>query len=193
MLLDLFKPMRLFGAVHLLSIFRSTGRFVWVLFYAVSLWSFSLILKKNPKLLTPLLIIALPLQWIDISPVLKSIRFKPETITNTHWMNSEHWKSLCQNKKHLYFYPNEYDIPELRYAHECGATVNTAYSARAPKGRDEVLNKIFEAMILGKMDGESLFILKGASADAARTRLKSPDLTAEEYDGTLIVSSKFNR
>ncbi len=49
-ILDLFKVMRLTGMVHLLSIFRTTGRFIWIVNYSVLALSAGWIFSGLPSL-----------------------------------------------------------------------------------------------------------------------------------------------
>ena len=135
------------------SIFRASGRIVWVVVYLIMFLAiFSLLKVGRKKLICLILGLLSILQIYDISDILtqKYAQFKDKTEYQTLLTTTDFWNQLAHNKeiKHILYY--SYVDQNMMYsitnwALENGKTLNDFYFARSMhnavgKNREQVLS-----------------------------------------------------
>lgn len=129
---------------QMLSIFRSTGRLIWPVYYGliagILLLSIYLFREKK-KLLNIIVLLVVLLQTIDLTPGLtyKHQAYTQDFTSEVSNFKSEAWKVLGKNSTQIMFYPSTHYLlycnPELscrfeEYALEYGLTLNITYMSR---------------------------------------------------------------
>lgn len=168
------------------SIFRASGRIVWIVVYIIMLGSCILIAKTvNIRMMAAMLSVALLIQIYDISDVLKA---KHESIGNTQkyvsmLTETDFWNDIAQRKdiQHIVYFsmvetPMMYSITD--WAIQNDKTVNNFYFARSID--DMVLDSRIDAF--NELSDDMLFIFK--QDDCMWTLLY--DLHYYQIDGLII-------
>jgi hypothetical protein len=152
------------GVNYVLSIFRSTGRYVWILMYIimfVMIWAIKKIFgaKKGFLLLCALLTI----QYIDLKDYFsgKGYSFKSKARWETPLVSPE-WSALAENKKHIVFLQRDVNLyPFLDFAARYALTVNDAYLARKnEKQIEQFKNKEKERIHAGGADKNTIYVFE---------------------------------
>ena len=129
----------------LLSVFRSTGRLIWPVYYGII--SFILLLfgkvleqSKKKNLLLILFSFCLAIQILDLSPALSyKSRAYQQKISYESPLTDEMWKTLGETSDELYFYTGShlgiYCDPEFscifeEYAYRYNLSMNLSYLSR---------------------------------------------------------------
>ena len=121
--------------------FRASGRFFWVVGYALVIFSVIRLFKRAPKAWAQgVIAIALMAQAVDIWPYLQQVRHlqpKPDS----QIINAKVWQaSFPHSKQTVYFFPKlkcakhsdffKTLLPVMQFAAEHKLNINTAYTAR---------------------------------------------------------------
>ena len=170
-ILNLFKLMRLTGMVHLLSIFRTTGRFIWIVNYSVLAFSAGWVFSALPNLskkyrygITASLALIVVLQYQDVASLHSGLKVPLPTVPSKLTEYPE-LNEICQSgKAHFFMFPSEYDIGWLRFAHDCNLTTSAPNSGRSPKGRDQILSEEYQRVKSGILRPDSIYVLKNEHA-----------------------------
>ncbi len=146
------------------SIFRASGRIIWIVVYIIMLGSCILIVKTvNTRMMVATLSAALLIQIYDISDVLKE---KHENIGNTQnyvsmLTETDFWNDIAQRKEiqHVVYFsmvetPMMYSITD--WAMQNDKTVNNFYFARS------IDDRVLESRIyaFNELSDDTLFIFK---------------------------------
>ena len=172
---------------NILSIFRSSGRFIWPVFYAILIFciyefsifyktSFNIIklkskIKLKSILITIFLMMLLAVQLYDLSPFLK---IKHQIITNDvvydSPFKSDIWNELAKTHKYMYIYGpiNElydvYDVKMLslyveKFALDHHQILNAAYLSRDISAEKNIqVSARFDAMKQGAIYNDYMYI-----------------------------------
>lgn len=157
------------GVREVLSIFRSSGRFIWPVYYLLVLWGLSrLAAWKSRWISLAGAVVFLGVQLFDLSPVwLKNRAFFGAEQVYTTTLQSEVWQKYAQKYRHIVFYPplwNLYVHPDVAYdfcvyAHENGMTVNGTYFSRDLSEKiDPATFAQFEALRGGNAPDDVLYV-----------------------------------
>jgi len=160
-----------------LSAFRTTGRFIWPLYYLLLAFSFVYIKRSLPqKVYVPLVFLGLfALQLIDQQPLWEARRWyqwtEPENFME---ISEEKWNPLFEAAEKVYLWPpfemkhvrNRDDYAEIGYLaarNETPATIG--FVARAEKDAESNFRKSFRRDLeLGRVDSTVLYLfLPGAT------------------------------
>lgn len=146
------------------SVFRSSGRFVWLPFYLLALIVL-LGAARWGKFSALILLAALAVQWYDVQPLLAARRFQQAQVYRSP-LQSAFWQAAAQGQgrfEHLVLLPAERRYaayaPYAIYAAANRQTLNWGYFARgayaqiAAHGAQEI-----ERLKAGKPDPDSLYI-----------------------------------
>lgn len=154
--------------IKILSIFRSSGRFVWPICYLILISCFIVILHyTNKRNAIILLCLALMLQIYDLSDNIreKYERFSPEQIWEP-LINVEMWEKMLEGRNEIVFAPYDlvfrdadttFSIAELAY--ESDIMMNSFYVSRI--NTDAICPKIDELLYNaknGQADQEILYV-----------------------------------
>ncbi len=121
--------------ISLLSIFRSSARFIWPVFYFLILFA-SIVIVRNFPFPALILVASLLLQYIDIKPLIDTKTMTAFASYNSP-LQAPFWKNAAQTNQHIVFLPAEwpedfYFEPIALYARKNHLTLNWGYFARGP-------------------------------------------------------------
>lgn len=159
---------------ELLSTFRSSGRFIWVVYYMLLSFGLYVIGKCDRKrAITVFLSVCAAIQLVDLAPMLsaKRAQFDTEKIYESP-LKSPQWEELAERYEHIMFYAPLWDLyvtPDIAYtfavfAKKHGMTLNGTYFSR---DLSEQVNAItlqhFEDLRQGKIpESDTLYIFPTA-------------------------------
>ena len=150
------------------SVFRSSGRMIWPVYYLIMVWVISYIGKNCKKSLAMiLLVVGLLLQIYDESGFLRERQEKyyPK-ITYTCSLGNEAWDSFSEEYEHIMVYPNTFSIysnykgEELwAYALKNNMTMNIVYLARDVSARaNEEAYEHFAELMSGESYPDTMYV-----------------------------------
>jgi hypothetical protein len=181
--------------LKLCSMFQSSGRFIWPVFYFLVL--FGLIsLIRNFRYATPLILLALVLQLIDIQPLYSSK--KSSGFEDYHsGMQAEFWQAAAKTNQHIILIPalNAYSFyePTALYARENQLTLNWGYFSRAEYvDIENYANRVWEGLKIGKTDQQTIYIFWGSDWEGLAKKELSKSMLICQVDGYEVVLSKNN-
>lgn len=144
------------------SLFRSSGRFIWPVFYFLVLFGI-INLIRNVRFPIPILIVVVLLQFIDIRPL-----YQPKElngiISYQSPLQSEFWKSAALTNKHIVIIParrlrSPFE-PFALYAVRNQLTLNLGYFARYDElAFKEYSQQVWEDLKAYKPDDLTTYIL----------------------------------
>ena len=120
----------------LVNTFRASGRFFWPVGYALLFTALTVLLRRPAIWALPLLVVALPLQWVDVSPHRENVRHGAATPSRG---DLAAWRTAMTGVRQINLYPAYgcdntseavYDLFQ-RLGAEYGATYDTGHIARA--------------------------------------------------------------
>ena len=183
--------------------FRSSGRFVWILFYLIILGSLIFIFKSYTKrTLRIILILIVSLQFIDLHEAKKyfSTKFNNPTVYNGRslkWaspMKDPFWELIGKNYKQInYVYtknrPKDY-FPISHFAAKNNMKINTGYFSRISKAGAKLVNQELRQAILNKkLNSASIyFIYDNELWLYINKNYKSSDFIIKELDNFKILA-----
>lgn len=157
LLWDIHLPDSLF---NFFAMFRSSGRFVWPVFYFLVLFG---MLSSIRNLRSPwiFLLMILFLQVIELEP-LYSAKHSAGFIDYHSPLQSDFWAASAKTNKHIVFIPGDkpsnYE-PIALYARENKMTLNTGYFARSDqKAINNYADQALEEIKNGHPDSETIYI-----------------------------------
>jgi hypothetical protein len=145
-----------------LNLFRSSGRFIWPVFYLLVLFGI-IVTIRSVRFPIPLLFVVVLLQFVDIQPL-----YQPKElprITRYHSpLKSEFWESAALTNKHIVIIPASRLRPPYEpfaiFAVRNQLTLNLGYFARSDELAFEAYrNKVWEDLKAQKSDGQTIYIL----------------------------------
>lgn len=178
------------------SMFRSSGRFIWPVYYFVVL--FCVIgLIQNLKNATPFLIFVLVLQLIDVQQLFTSKKFHGDLIYQ-NGLVSEFWQSAAKTNKHVVLIPANYDAksiyePIALYARKNKMTLNWGYFARGNYGAIEnYAESIWDNLRVGQPDNQTIYIFWGDKWKELALKLLSGHMVICDIDTISVAMSLKN-
>jgi hypothetical protein len=168
----------------LVEAFRSSGRFIWPLQYAIVLFVALLVaqaLRSKRAWLTATLLIGVAIQAYDINPADAASRFAGKR--HRPFLAAQ-WSLAARDYKHLVLFPAEIMnncrgpkgyrgpfVTELAYlAYRYRWTTNSGYSARARVGTKEYCEQLKADVGNGKLEPHSIYIVDPHDVKALRKR-----------------------
>ena len=147
--------------LKVVSMFRSSGRFIWPVYYFVIL--FGLISSiRNIRYTTPILILGIILQLIDIQPMYSS---KKQTAFGVYQspLQSDFWQAAANVNAHVIVLPTTDTPASLNaisiYARQNNLTLNWGYFSRADENLIEDYSRhTWEDLQAGKSDPQTIYI-----------------------------------
>ncbi len=182
--------------MHLCSLFRASGRFIWPAFYFIVLFGLICILR-NFRFATPLLILALAIQFIDIQPLYSAKRITGFSDYQSP-LQSEFWQAAASTNKHIILIPTHYKIldiyePVVLYARKNKISLNWGYFARADYDSiNNYADQAWEDLINNQSDNQTLYLFWDPEWDAKITDMLSNSMTICQVDGFTVVLSSEN-
>jgi len=151
--------------------FRSSGRFIWPLYYLIFLFVIVYFGKQkfvSSKISNVILVSCLIIQFVDIKPLTYPFYLNTNSYEESHSAFSfKKWEQLYANVDNIMFYPpfdrhylyeDDY-IPFTYLAAKMKKKINIGYLARSDKEQQNKALKNFEAMIdNGKIPSSALIV-----------------------------------
>ncbi len=149
----------------IVNTFRASGRFFWPVGYALLFIALTVLLRRPAKWALPLVVVALPLQWVDVHPHREVIR---DLVSRPGKADLKTWQTVMTGVKRVNLYPaytcdrtNEaiYDFFQ-RLATQYNATLDTGHVARATP--DCALN---QDKFAKPFEDDALYVMAAAKLD----------------------------
>ena len=194
--LDLGDPKLLRWA---LSIFRASGRFMWIIAYVLIILSLILVVKSvKREYLSAFILAVVLIQFIDLYPSLRdrSAALSELTITSVP-INSElraNFRELAEGKDTLIMYPpgTQKGWPELAYlAWESGLKSGMSQSSRVNgELRDRLDSQILNMVCDKKLSSNILIAIPRSEIHVVKSCLKSTNTLRNIGDFAYILSEQ---
>ncbi len=168
------------------SVFRSTGRFFWPPAYALVAAAIGVVVTRLQARTAGLVLsVALALQIADLQPFWLGIHDGTRLGASFAWdvrLTSPEWSRLLPAYRHMVlFYPERCGEPVAApmaaatyLAGLYGIGINDGFAARLPAARDrEACRRLHEDFEQANLDGDTVYLLTPALADALQLRLGS--------------------
>lgn len=167
------------------STFRSSGRFVWPLLYAIELTALLCVLcalRERRVVSTSLLLAALALQLYDVDNTHAAAVFTADNKTRANLYAAPAWDLANADFDHLVIYPAEIQsacnvelgyradvvsgLAYLAYRHRW--TINSGYAARNSTGSKDYCDALERDVVAGQLDARSLYVTRRWKVRALR-------------------------
>ena len=178
------------------SIFRSSGRFIWPVFYFLVLFGLISILR-NSRYPTLLLFLALLLQYIDIQKLYESKKFNGFAQYQSD-MQAEFWQQAAKTNRHIFLIPaswgaRPYYEPIALYARQNRLTLNWGYFSRGEYDSIENYGKqVWEDLKAGRVDTQTMYILWDSDWIGLTQEYLSDHMLICQVDGYNVILSEDN-
>jgi hypothetical protein len=161
-----------------LSLFRSTGRFLWPLTYAILAWTIATLVRRtSPRVGAALLAVGLCVQAYDLSDFYASRRRTGHDPSFYTWDNpfaSQWWARIAPSFEHLVLWPppqcgtSPVAIePALWFGAHYGLTVNTGTLSRGSEvARARYCERLRDEVAAGTLAPDALYLVMPATAAA---------------------------
>ena len=150
----LFEPLR-----KLASLFRSTGRFIWPVYYFILIFGIAA-LARNCRYTWAILILAIIIQFIDIQPLLATKRVPGLAEYGAGGMKSDFWQEAGKTNTSIEIIPTEYYEHLVVYAVRHRMTIGSGYFGRADfMSMEDLAQKTWQELLAGKSDDKTLYVL----------------------------------
>jgi hypothetical protein len=177
------------------SLFRASARFIWPVFYFVVLFGL-IMLVRNTRFATLILLLAVVLQLIDLQPLYASKKVNGVEAYRSE-LQSEFWQTAAQTNQHVFIYPAEdawtvYE-PFALYTLHNNMTLNWGYFSRANYA--EIANfgrHTWEDLKADHVAKDTLFIIWGDDALAQAKQFLSDKMLICQIDGYEVAFSPNN-
>jgi hypothetical protein len=149
----------------LVNTFRASGRFFWPVGYGLLFVALAVLLRHPARWALPLLVVALPLQWIDVRPHREAVRI---ISARPPLGDLQPWQAAMAGIKHINVYPaygcddtseGIYDLFQ-RLGTQYEATLDTGHIARSTP--DCALN---QDGFVGPFADDALYVMAAAKLD----------------------------
>ena len=180
----------------LCSFFRSSGRFIWPVFYFLVLFGI-ISMIRNIRFVTPFLILALILQFIDIQPLYSSKKFNGFEDYQSN-LQAEFWQMAAQSNKHIVLIPttSTYEPiyePFALYARQNKMTLNWGYFSRANYDAiQNYANQAWKGLQANQADNQTVYIFWNSEWEKLAKSSLSGQMLVCQVDGYEIALSTNN-
>jgi len=178
------------------AIIRSSGRFIWPVFYLVVLFSLITIIR-NVRYPAVVLTAAILLQLLDLQPLYEMKRLPGFASYTPAITQSDFWPAAAETSDHLVLLPARklpLDFEPLAvYARQHQLTINLGYFARSDMPAIQAYaRQVWQDLLAGQPDERTLYVLITPEwADLARYYL-ADSLYICEVDGLTVMFSPKN-
>ena len=182
----------------LLSAFRSSGRFIWPVFYFITVFGVVSIVRNVPyPRVEYFLLFALFLQLADLQPLLTPRKITEPSQFQSQF-ESDFWQAAADANDHLVLIPTD-EVPShtgqhlALFARQNHLTFNWGYFARGQyRTIEKYANAIFDGLAAGKTDAGTIYLFwEPEKKELARKQLSSSMLLCD-VDGYLAAFSLDN-
>ena len=181
-----------------LCLFRSSGRFIWPVFYFLTLIGVICIIR-NVRYAFPVLSLALFLQFSDIQPLYESKKLSGFSDYQSP-LQAEFWREAENTNEHIVIIParinKEFPFePIALYAAYNQITLNYGYIARSDYGANvRYAEQVWEDLNRGMSDPYTIYILKDTEyIQNAKDKLTDSMLICNIDDYTILLSEDFSK
>jgi hypothetical protein len=182
-----------------LALFRSTGRFLWPLSYAVLVWMIATLVRRtSPRTATALLALGLAVQAYDLADFHADRRRTGHDPAFYTWQNpfvSSRWARIAPQFQHLVLAPPPQcgasplaSEPALWFGATYGLTVNTGTLSRGSEtARAAYCRQLQDDVPAGRLDPAALYLVH--AEDAARITAAPGGSRCGRLDGLTVCTA----
>lgn len=181
------------GLMTFFSFFRSSGRFIWPVFYLLLVFGL-VALSRNLRYPAPILALALLLQLVDTQP-LYSLKRLPGLVEYQSPLRSEVWQAAADANEHILLLPalktdtvyQDFAI----YAIQNDLTLNTGYFARGDYAAIEAYAAdAWTSLQAGEADARTMYVFWNAEwQQMAKEKLADSMILCQADEMTLVLSA----
>jgi hypothetical protein len=144
------------------NLFRSSGRFIWPVFYLLVLFGI-IVIVRSVRFPIPLLFVVIVIQFVDIQPLYQPKQL-PGIVSYQSPLQSDFWKTAAQTNEHIVIVPARKLRPPYEpfaiYAVRNQLTLNLGYFARYDMlAFAEYSQKVWEDLKANQPDSQTIYIL----------------------------------
>ena len=180
---------------NVVSMFRSSGRFIWPVYYFIIL--FGLISSiRNIRYVTPILILGIMLQLIDIQPLYSS---KKQTAFAEYQspLQSEFWQAAAKVNTHVVVLPTIDTPASLNaisiYARQNNLTLNWGYFSRVDlASTEDYARNTWKDLLNGLSDSQTVYLFWEPEYIDQADKILSDSMLVCTVDGYKIAISQDN-
>lgn len=181
------------------TMFRSSGRMIWPLYYGVFLLVFFAVIRGyGPRMAKAALVAGLALQILDTSAGWGPIRQNTSQPSASTWptpLKDPFWQKAGQTYDNLRLVPNDVEALEAewrtlaQFAGTHGMGTDAVYLARLDTDLQEKLRAREKAMLAsGRYDKHTLYVLSPRVEREALENLSDPRDALLHVDGRIVVA-----
>jgi hypothetical protein len=187
------------------SIFRSSGRFVWPLYYLMVFLILAFLIHRNkPRIVIPLLIITLSIQLIDFPKIYvsRALRhLKQEGVNFTKSLKSDFWTSIGDHYDKIMIFPPEFcsKKPAIPYEPFAYLAANQQMSINVNRSAHiniDFLRRECEKLITGVESGnhdlKSIYILHPKYIEMFIQSIKVPTICGKIDNFNVCIAKNEN-
>lgn len=147
--------------LHVLDLFRSSGRFIWPVFYFMILFGMLALVRNIPSVITvPIFAAAIILQFFDLQPLYTPKKVSGFGDYSTGGLNSEFWEHAWKVNERIIIIPTEYYESLALYAVHHDLTISSGYFGRADVNAMETFaSDIWDGLLAGESDPKTIYVL----------------------------------
>ncbi len=177
------------------NLFRTSGRFIWPVFYFVAIFSLVMLIR-NIRYPTPVLALALLVQFFDLQPLYMEKQLTDFTRYEAR-IEGEFWQAVAETNEHLVLLPGtklplEFE-PFAVYSAHNDQTLNLGYFARSDTDALQAYSdQTWSNLTAGELDPQTLYVTIDPDwTQQAITNLSgSSEYLCEVDDYTLFFSAE---
>ena len=178
------------------SYFRSSGRFIWPVFYFLVLFGIISIIR-NMRYATVFLALALLLQFVDVQQLFSSKKFTGFVDYQSN-LHSGFWQAAAKANQHIILIPTENAFsmytPFALLARQNKLTLNWGYFARGDYGAiDAYANQVWEGLQTGRVDNQTIYIFWDSATQEFATKYLSNYMVICQVDRVTLGLSEDNK
>lgn len=170
-LFSLYKPLKFVGVTQLLSVFRSSGRLIWICWYAllvIVIWVLGKRIQSS-QLRALIYVAAIVVQFLDVLPLMNRVR----TWNQREVQYVQGCPESLNGLRPIANIPTGFDPIHVSLALACGAPIRDAYMGRKAELHEQKSLEIQNRFYSGDLDPNYDYILR-----------QKPELT---YEGWQLV------
>jgi hypothetical protein len=176
------------------NLFRTSGRFIWPVFYLVVLFGLFIIIRYV-RFPVPVLLLALLLQFCDLQPLYESKKITGLAGYDSH-LEEEFWQPAADTNRHIVILPvkklpQSYE-PIVIFAAHHHLTLNTGYFARWDgRALRAYGDQAWKDLRNGNPDHQTIYMLNDPKwVQDAKTNLADEMYICELDDYTVLFSTE---
>jgi hypothetical protein len=181
----------------LCAMFRSSGRFIWPVFYFIVLFGL-IVINRNLRFSTPLLVLAIIIQLIDIQPLYSEVRITDFSKYKSP-MQAEFWSEAAKANEHIIILPATGDVrsiyqPIASYAQKNRMRLNWGYFARADyQSIESDAERIWTDLQADKADNQTMYFIWSPEWVSLAKKSLSTNKVICNVDGFTVLLAPDNK